>query len=125
MTIEPGRFEHEVVALLPELYAAALRLAAFGGKGSAGLIRILLLTVTLVSSFFSNTITTAVFLPIAIGASRRASMSISKVLCVWIERRPPWGVRGAPWGGCRWLGAGPEAGRSGSQGRAAGRLMID
>ena len=27
MTMEPGRFEHEVVALLPELYAAALRLA--------------------------------------------------------------------------------------------------
>ena len=57
-----------------------LRLAAFGGKGSAGLIRILLLTVTLVSSFFSNTITTAVFLPIAIGAARRMRMPISKVL---------------------------------------------
>ncbi len=57
-----------------------LRLAAFGRKGSAGLTRILLITVTLVSAIFSNTITTAVFLPIAIGAARRANLPISKVL---------------------------------------------
>jgi di/tricarboxylate transporter len=56
-----------------------LRLATFGGKGS-GMIRILLIAVTTVSAFFSNTVTTAVFLPIGIGAARRASMPISKVL---------------------------------------------
>jgi di/tricarboxylate transporter len=57
-----------------------LRLAAFGGTGSARLISLLLVTVTLVSAFFSNTVTTAVFLPIAIGAARRSSTPISKVL---------------------------------------------
>jgi di/tricarboxylate transporter len=57
-----------------------LRLAAFGGRGSGGLVAVLLITVTCVSSFFSNTVTTAVFLPIAIGAARRAGLPISKVL---------------------------------------------
>jgi di/tricarboxylate transporter len=57
-----------------------LRLAAFGGKGSAGLTRVLLIAVTVISAFFSNTVTTAVFLPIAIGAARRANVPISKIL---------------------------------------------
>ena len=57
-----------------------LRLATFGGPNSTWLTRLLLLAVVTVSSFFSNTVTTAVFLPIAIGAARRARVPISKVL---------------------------------------------
>ena len=57
-----------------------LRLAEIGGKRSVGLVRVLLIAVTLISAFFSNTVTTAVFLPIAVGAARRASIPISKIL---------------------------------------------
>jgi len=57
-----------------------LRLAAFGGKNATRLTHLLLIAVTLISAFFSNTVTTAVFLPIAIGAARRANLPISKVL---------------------------------------------
>ncbi len=57
-----------------------LRLASFGGKSPTLLTRLLLIAVTLISAFFSNTVTTAVFLPIAIGAARRADVPISRVL---------------------------------------------
>jgi di/tricarboxylate transporter len=57
-----------------------LRLAARAGANPALLTRLILLVVSTVSSFFSNTVTTAVFLPIAIGSARRSNTSLSKIL---------------------------------------------
>lgn len=57
-----------------------LWLAARGGKNPAGVTRLILLAVAAVSSFLSNTVTTAVFLPIMIGVARRAGTALSRVL---------------------------------------------
>lgn len=57
-----------------------LRLASLGGKNPARLTKFILIAVTVVSAFFSNTVTTAVFLPIVIGTARRADIPLSKVL---------------------------------------------
>ncbi len=57
-----------------------LRLAAFGGKNPARLTKFILIAVTVISAFFSNTVTTAVFLPIVIGTARRADIPLAKVL---------------------------------------------
>lgn len=57
-----------------------LRLASLGGKSPRRLTWFILIAVTTISAFFSNTVTTAVFLPIAIGAARRADIPISKLL---------------------------------------------
>jgi di/tricarboxylate transporter len=57
-----------------------LRLASAAGRRPADLIRVILGAVAVVSSFLSNTVTTAVFLPIMIGVARRAAVSLSRVL---------------------------------------------
>ena len=57
-----------------------LWLAARGGKNPAGVTRLILVAVAAVSSFLSNTVTTAVFLPIMIGVARRAGTALSRVL---------------------------------------------
>jgi len=57
-----------------------LRLATLGGKNPARLAKFILIAATVVSAFFSNTVTTAVFLPIVIGTARRAGLPVSKVL---------------------------------------------
>ncbi len=57
-----------------------LWLAARGGKNPAGVTRLILVAVSAVSSFLSNTVTTAVFLPIMIGVARRAGTALSRVL---------------------------------------------
>lgn len=57
-----------------------LRLASLGGRNPARLTKFVLIAVTVVSAFFSNTVTTAVFLPIVIGTARRADIPLSKVL---------------------------------------------
>jgi di/tricarboxylate transporter len=57
-----------------------LWLAAVGGKNPAGVTRLILVAVSAVSSFLSNTVTTAVFLPIMIGVARRAGTALSRVL---------------------------------------------
>lgn len=57
-----------------------LRLAAIGGTRPVGFSRFLVLAAAAISAFVSNTVTTAVFLPLAMGASRRAKISPSKIL---------------------------------------------
>jgi di/tricarboxylate transporter len=57
-----------------------LWLASVGGKKPAHVTRLILIAVALVSSFLSNTVTTAVFLPIMIGVARRAGTALSRVL---------------------------------------------
>ncbi len=57
-----------------------LRLASLAKAHPTGLIRLLLVSVTAVSGFLSNTVTTAVFLPLAIGSARRAKIPVGKVL---------------------------------------------
>ena len=57
-----------------------LWLAARGGQNPAGVTRLILVAVAAVSSFLSNTVTTAVFLPIMIGVARRAGTALSRVL---------------------------------------------
>lgn len=57
-----------------------LWLAGRAGKNPAGLTRTILVATSAVSSFLSNTVTTAVFLPIMIGVARRSAVSLSRVL---------------------------------------------
>lgn len=57
-----------------------LRIAGLARDHPTGLTRMLLVGVTVVSGFLSNTVTTAAMLPLAIGAARRASVPASKVL---------------------------------------------
>jgi di/tricarboxylate transporter len=57
-----------------------LRLAAVGGENPVRLTQFILIAVTVISAFFSNTVTTAVFLPIVVGLARRAALPLSRVL---------------------------------------------
>jgi di/tricarboxylate transporter len=57
-----------------------LRLAALGGSRPVALSRLVILSAAAISAFVSNTLTTAVFVPIVIGASRRANVPASKLL---------------------------------------------
>jgi di/tricarboxylate transporter len=57
-----------------------LWLASVGGKNPMRVTRVILVAVVAVSSFLSNTVTTAVFLPIMIGVARRAGTALSRVL---------------------------------------------
>lgn len=57
-----------------------LRLASLGSTRPVLFSRFLIIAVTVVSSFVSNTVTTAVFLPIVVGAAARAQIPASKLL---------------------------------------------
>jgi di/tricarboxylate transporter len=57
-----------------------LRLAAFGGDKPEALTKMLVISATAMSAFISNTITTAVLLPITMGSAKRAGLSVAKVL---------------------------------------------
>jgi di/tricarboxylate transporter len=57
-----------------------LRLASAVGHRPTALTRVILGSAAAVSSFLSNTVTTAVFLPIMIGMARRAALALSRVL---------------------------------------------
>src|SRR5262245_2139028 len=59
---------------------AGLRIASVARDHPVALVRMLLVAVTTVSSFGSNTGTTAAMLPLAIGTARRAKISRSKIL---------------------------------------------
>ncbi|MEO8349405.1 MAG: SLC13 family permease, partial [Acidobacteriota bacterium] len=54
-----------------------LWIAAKSGKNPATLPRVILVATATVSSFLSNTVTTAVFLPIMIGVARRTATALS------------------------------------------------
>ncbi|WP_027481997.1 SLC13 family permease, partial [Deinococcus pimensis] len=49
-------------------------------RGTTGLVRLMLTTVAGVSAFVSNTATTAVFLPVVLGLSRRAGVPAGRVM---------------------------------------------
>ncbi len=57
-----------------------LRLASIGSTRPLAFSRFLVLAAGLVSAFVANTVTTAVFVPLAIGASKRAKFPASKIL---------------------------------------------
>jgi di/tricarboxylate transporter len=57
-----------------------LRLASLGSTRPVAFSRFIILAAAFVSAFVSNTLTTAVFLPLVIGASQRASLPASKLL---------------------------------------------
>jgi di/tricarboxylate transporter len=57
-----------------------LWLASVGGRNPKALTRVILASAAAVSSFLSNTVTTAVFLPIMIGVARRSAVALSRVL---------------------------------------------
>ena len=57
-----------------------LRLASLAKRHPNVMTRLLLAAVTTISAFLSNTVCTAVFLPLAIGSARRAKMPVSKLL---------------------------------------------
>jgi di/tricarboxylate transporter len=57
-----------------------LRLASIGSTRPVAFSRFLVLAASAVSAFVSNTVTTAVFVPLAIGASKRAKIPASKIL---------------------------------------------
>jgi di/tricarboxylate transporter len=57
-----------------------LRLASFGNDRPRALTRMLITSATALSAFISNTITTAVLLPITVGTAKRAGISVAKVL---------------------------------------------
>ncbi len=57
-----------------------LWLVTVGGRKPGGLTRVILVSAAVVSSFLSNTVTTAVFLPVMIGVARRAAVALSRVL---------------------------------------------
>jgi di/tricarboxylate transporter len=57
-----------------------LWLASVGGHNPRALTRVILASAAAVSSFLSNTVTTAVFLPIMIGVARRSAVALSRVL---------------------------------------------
>src|SRR5687768_10611300 len=57
-----------------------MRLASLGSSHPLAFTRFLLVACTAISAFISNTVTAAVFLPIVIGAAKRARMPASKML---------------------------------------------
>jgi len=57
-----------------------LRLASFGSDRPQLLTRLLVTSATAMSAFISNTVTTAMLLPLTVGSSKRAGISVSKVL---------------------------------------------
>ncbi len=57
-----------------------LWLASVGSANPSRLTRVILGSAAAVSSFLSNTVTTAVFLPIMIGVARRTAVALSRVL---------------------------------------------
>ncbi|HEU5249508.1 MAG TPA: SLC13 family permease [Thermoanaerobaculia bacterium] len=57
-----------------------LWLASVGSSNPSRLTRVILGSAAAVSSFLSNTVTTAVFLPIMIGVARRTAVALSRVL---------------------------------------------
>jgi di/tricarboxylate transporter len=57
-----------------------LRIALLARSHPTALTRMLLVGVTTISGFLSNTVTTAAMLPLAISSSRRAGIPVSKVL---------------------------------------------
>jgi di/tricarboxylate transporter len=57
-----------------------LWLASVGGRNPRALTRVILGSAATVSAFLSNTVTTAVFLPIMIGVARRSAVALSRVL---------------------------------------------
>jgi di/tricarboxylate transporter len=57
-----------------------LRLASLGSTRPVAFSRCIILAAGAISAFVSNTLTTAVFLPLVVGASRRANMPASKLL---------------------------------------------
>jgi di/tricarboxylate transporter len=59
---------------------AGLRIASVARDHPVALVRMLLIAVTTVSSFVSNTVTTAAMLPLALGTARRARLSRSQIL---------------------------------------------
>ena len=59
---------------------AGLRIASAARDHPVALVRMLLIAVTTVSSFVSNTVTTAAMLPLALGTARRARISRSQIL---------------------------------------------
>jgi di/tricarboxylate transporter len=59
---------------------AGLWLASKAGSSPVRLPRMILIATAAVSSFLSNTVTTAVFLPIMIGVARRSATALSRVL---------------------------------------------
>jgi di/tricarboxylate transporter len=59
---------------------AGLRIASMARDHPVALVRMLLVAVTTISSFVSNTVTTAAMLPLALGTARRARLSRSQIL---------------------------------------------
>lgn len=59
---------------------AGLRIASAARDHPVALVRMLLVAVTTVSAFVSNTVTTAAMLPLALGTARRARLSRSQIL---------------------------------------------
>jgi len=57
-----------------------LRVASLAKRHPNALTRLLLFAVTALSAFVSNTVCTAVFLPLAIGSARRSGVPVSRVL---------------------------------------------
>ena len=57
-----------------------LKLAAFGSDRPKALTRILVTSATALSAFVSNTVTTAMLLPLTMGSAKRADISPAKVL---------------------------------------------
>jgi di/tricarboxylate transporter len=57
-----------------------MRVAALGRERPVLLTRMLLAACTTISSFLSNTVTTAVFVPLMIGSARRARIPVGKTL---------------------------------------------
>ena len=57
-----------------------LRLASFAADSPKKLTRMLVVSATALSAFISNTVTTAVLLPLSIGSAKRAGLSPAKVL---------------------------------------------
>jgi di/tricarboxylate transporter len=57
-----------------------IRLASLGSTRPIAFSRCIILAAGVVSAFVSNTLTTAVFMPLVIGASRRAKLPASKLL---------------------------------------------
>jgi di/tricarboxylate transporter len=95
--ISPGQalagFGSETIAILMGLFVLTagitetgvverigLRMADFGSDRPKAMTRMLVISATALSAFISNTITTAVLLPVTVGSAKRAGVSIAKVL---------------------------------------------
>jgi di/tricarboxylate transporter len=86
-------FGHDTILILISLFIltsgivrtgvverVGLWLISVGGRKPAVLTRVILGSATVVSAFLSNTVTTAVFLPVMIGVARRSAVRLSRVL---------------------------------------------